>query len=85
MPELFYIYVLESLSSNKRYVGMTIDINRRLKEHNAGKSKFTNAFKPWKIIYSETANSRKSARGREKYLKSAAGRRFLKNIFSLND
>ena len=63
---------------------MTMDINRRLKEHNSGKSKFTKAFKPWKIIYSETTSNRKSARDREKYLKSAAGRKFIKKI-SLND
>jgi len=33
------------------------------------------------IIYSETASNRKTARDREKYLKSAAGRKFVKKHF----
>jgi putative endonuclease len=49
------IYVLESLVVKKFYVGMTEDLNTRLKEHNAGRSKFTSAYKPWKIIYTEQA------------------------------
>ena len=38
---------------------------------------------PWTIMYSESEIDRISARGREKYLKSAAGRRWLHlNIFT---
>ncbi|MDX1910530.1 MAG: GIY-YIG nuclease family protein, partial [Saprospiraceae bacterium] len=71
------VYVLKSLKSDVRYVGMSEDLARRLEEHNAGKSKFTSGFIPWELVYFEEANSRQEARAREKYLKSAAGRRFL--------
>jgi putative endonuclease len=60
---------------------MTEDLERRLKEHNAGKSKFTSGHRPWELIYFEEAETAPEARIREKYLKSAAGKRFLlKNI-----
>ncbi|HED06936.1 MAG TPA: GIY-YIG nuclease family protein [Ignavibacteria bacterium] len=80
MNELFYVYVLKSINFDKSYVGFTNNLNRRLTEHNKGKSKYTNIYKPWKVVYKEEYNTRKEARKREKYLKSSAGRRFLKEI-----
>ncbi|MFZ5948154.1 GIY-YIG nuclease family protein [Stygiobacter electus] len=38
---MYYVYVLYSLSLNKRYVGSTSDLTNRISEHNSGKSKFT--------------------------------------------
>lgn len=35
---------------------------------------------PWILVYFEKFDTQKDAITREKYLKSAAGRRFLKNI-----
>jgi predicted GIY-YIG superfamily endonuclease len=74
------IYVLQSLKANIRYVGITKDLNKRLKEHNAGKSTYTSSYRPWKIIYTESAIDFTDARKREKYLKSAAGKKFLQKI-----
>jgi putative endonuclease len=59
---------------------MSQDIERRLLEHNAGKSKFTSAFRPWEIVYTEEYETTEEAREREKYLKTASGRRFLNKI-----
>ncbi|MCE7863304.1 MAG: GIY-YIG nuclease family protein [Bacteroidetes bacterium CHB5] len=38
---MWYVYVLKSQKNGKIYVGMSQDIDRRLAEHNSGKSKFT--------------------------------------------
>jgi putative endonuclease len=74
---MWTVYVLKSRVSEKRYVGMTQDLVRRLAEHNAGKSKFTSGFAPWDVVYKESFTTTAEARAREKYFKSAAGRRFL--------
>jgi predicted GIY-YIG superfamily endonuclease len=58
-------------------VGITNNLTRRLTEHNQGKSKFSSTYKPWIVLYTEVATDYAQARIREKYLKSAAGRRFL--------
>jgi len=58
---------------------MTDNIERRFEEHNRGKSIFTRKYKPWVLIYKEQLADAKEARMREKYLKSASGRRFLKD------
>ena len=60
------------------YVGMTENLERRLKEHNKGKSKFTKGNLPWKLIYSEEFPDYSTARKREKYLKSTAGKNWLR-------
>jgi putative endonuclease len=78
---MFYIYVLKSIYFAKSYVGQTDNIERRLIEHNIGKSLYTNKYKPWKLIYTEEYKTRVEALRREKYLKSRSGRRELKKIF----
>mgnify|MGYP001827191104 CR=1 FL=1 len=75
------VYVLHNPDASRRYVGMTNDLSRRLKEHNSGHTKSTkNVF--WKIVHQEEFQDRVSARKREKYLKSAAGRRYLQSILA---
>ncbi len=78
----YFVYILKSLSSNKTYVGYTNDIERRIKEHNSGKSSFTSRFMPWEILYVEEADSKEIALKTEKYYKSAAGRRKIKKLVS---
>ena len=58
---------------------MTENLDNRLETHNAGRVKSTKAYIPWKIIYFESFKSAMEARNKEKYLKSAAGRRWRKN------
>lgn len=77
-----FVYILKSEIADKTYTGSTTDIERRISEHNNGKTTFSKRYRPWKLIYVEKYESLPDARKREKYLKSAAGRSFInkKNI-----
>ena len=79
---MYLVYVLRSEKDGRFYVGMTNDIIRRLKEHNAGKSKSTKGFTPWILVFTETLPSREEARKREKYLKSGVGKEYIKDYRS---
>lgn len=79
--EIMYVYILKSLKYSKTYVGIANNLDRRLKEHNLGLSKFTDSYKPWRIIYTEKCSNRQTARKREKYLKASSGRRWIKREF----
>jgi predicted GIY-YIG superfamily endonuclease len=68
------VYVLRSLKDGAKYTGMALDVSKRLNEHNAGKNRYTKGHRPWEVVYTEVHPDWKSARIREKYLKSAAGR-----------
>jgi len=74
---VFYVYVLHSLGDAGLYIGFTGDLRRRLKEHQGGESFATSFRGPWKLIYYEAYVEPADAEGRERFLKSGAGRKFL--------
>ena len=76
---MFYVYLLHSARDNGFYIGFSTDLKRRLSEHRRGVSFATKSRGPWKLIYYEAYTEREDAEGREKFLKSGAGRRFLRN------
>ncbi|MES2780894.1 MAG: GIY-YIG nuclease family protein [Bacteroidota bacterium] len=78
---MIYVYVIQSIADpQKLYVGQTQNIENRIAEHNSGKSKYTQTWRPWKVIYQEQFENRADARKREVYLKSTAGKNFLRKI-----
>ena len=77
---MIMVYAIRSSSRNYLYVGMTNDLERRLKEHNNGENRSTKAYKPFTLIYSEEFPDRISARIKERYLKSGVGKEFLKTL-----
>ena len=79
------VYVIESLTDQTWYTGMALDALNRLQEHNSGKNRFTKGHRPWKIIYTELQLDWETARKREKYLKSAAGKKWLKKFLADNE
>jgi putative endonuclease len=71
---VFYVYVLRSESDSGFYIGFSTN----LRTHQDGESFATSHRGPWKLIYYEAYTEREDAEGREKFLKSGAGRRFLR-------
>jgi len=47
---MYYVYVLENIATNRLYIGQTSNLSQRLKKHNTGKSPYTRARGPWKLI-----------------------------------
>ncbi len=64
----------------KFYKGMTKNLSRRLSEHKSGHTKSTKRLKNPEVVYTEGYDNLKQARKREIYLKTAAGRRFIKRL-----
>ena len=75
---MFYAYVLKSINHDFYYKGHCENLNERLLQHNSGMTDSIRPYIPFRIVYSEQCNTREDAIKREKYFKSAAGRRFLK-------
>ncbi|MEK6570188.1 MAG: GIY-YIG nuclease family protein [Bacteroidota bacterium] len=78
---MFYVYVLWSERLQKRYVGSAEDPKIRLAQHNEGRNRFTKGGIPWVIIHIEEYPDLSSARKRESFLKSGAGRASLDKQF----
>ena len=71
---MVFVYALSNKVNSEIYIGISKDPERRLLEHNRGQNMYTKAFKPWVIIYTEEYPDYASARIREKYFKTAAGK-----------
>jgi len=80
MENMFTVYAISSLRRNYIYVGMTTNLEERFERHNTGREKTTRAYKPFKLIFTETASARNEARKREKYWKSGVGKEKLRLI-----
>ena len=74
---MFYVYVLHSEVDEGLYIGFTGDLKRRAAEHQEGVSFSTSYRRPWRLIYYEAYLEESDAMGRERFLKSGGGRRFL--------
>jgi len=78
---MYTVYVIRSLTTGGLYTGHSEDMDRRLNEHNEGLlGRFTKNKGPWIIVYTEILLTRREAILREKYLKTGAGRDFIKRI-----
>ena len=75
-----YVYALYSESCKKIYVGFSLDPDKRLEAHNAGKAVWSRRCRPWKRFHLEEFNSKQQALSREKCLKSGWGRKELNQI-----
>lgn len=81
---MFTVYVVQSETSAKIYIGQTENLDKRLKRHNEElpikKKSYTYKNKgKWNLVYKEEFQTRKEAVKREKYLKSFRGRQFIRN------
>lgn len=75
---MYYVYILQSQKDKSLYIGYTPDLRKRLPKHNKKQVTATKDKAPWKLIYYEAYLERKDATGRERFLKSGSGWRFIK-------
>jgi len=77
-----YVYLIQSISSpNERYVGITDDLQRRISENHAGKSRTTRSHCPWEIVVAVYFADPVKARAFERYLKHGSGHAFANRHF----
>jgi len=78
----YYVYILRSESHpNEKYIGYTTNLEARLKKHNEGGTKYTKAYRPWKIETAIAFREKDKAHAFEKYLKTHSGRAFASKHF----
>ena len=76
---MFFTYVLRSKVDGSFYKGHCEDLKKRIQQHNSGATHSIRNKIPYEIAYFEEFALRTEAIKREKYFKSAAGRKFLKS------
>ncbi len=66
---MHYVYILKSKKDRKLYIGQTLDLENRFKEHSNGDVRSTKYRRPLELIYYESYIKSEDAIAREKKLK----------------
>ena len=81
----YSIYILYNEKNDKFYIGQTNDIERRLIEHNLGKSNYTSKYNgEWRLVYQEELSDRTTVLKRERFLKNQKNKNFYKKLCNIN-
>jgi predicted GIY-YIG superfamily endonuclease len=79
---MYYVDILQSIEKPEHfYTGLTSNLKLRLEEHNSGKARHTNKYKPWKLKSYFAFCDKEAAERFEIFLKSGSGREFAKKHF----
>ena len=77
---MYFVYILQSVTTGRFYIGYSDSPDRRLAEHNSGKVKSTRPFRPWIKVFSEMHDSEIDAIRRERSLKAMKSRVNIQNL-----
>ena len=77
---MFIVYVLFSDRSARHYTGFTSNIDLRLQSHNEFGKDWTVRYRPWRLIFTKSFEAKEEAKVFEKWLKTGAGRDFIKSL-----
>jgi putative endonuclease len=76
----YYVHVLRSLKDAKFYIGYTIDLRKRFREHQDGLVTSTKPRAPFELIFFEAYRNKYDAIRREKCLKTSKGKTTVKQM-----
>jgi putative endonuclease len=79
---LGHVYIIRSLKNGRYYVGSTNDLERRLVEHNAGKTKYTSKSMPWVMVFNQKFRTLSIARKAECWVKRQKDREFIERLIN---
>jgi putative endonuclease len=82
LPMPFYLYILQSETTGRYYVGQTEHLEERVAYHQANYSKALKNRGPWTLCYSERYQTRSEAVLRERYIKRQKDRKFIEALVS---
>ena len=78
----FFLYILQSESTGRFYIGQTEHVSERVAYHNAGYSKSLKNRGPWKLVFHEEHATRSSAVRRERQIKGWKDRAMIERLLS---
>ncbi len=79
---MYCVYILHSISLDSFYVGETLDLEKRIKEHNTSfyENSFTSKAKDWKLFLSIDCKDRIQARKVETHIKKMKSKKYILDI-----
>ena len=75
-----FLYILQSLTTEKFYIGTALDLTTRFEQHQRGRSPYTRGRGPCRLVYQEQYATLAEARRRERQLKSWKSHRLVQEL-----
>ena len=72
---MFYVYIIYSKTADKFYIGVSSNIEERVKKHNSKNKGFTNQASDWVFNYTEVYIEKSDALIREREIKNWKSRK----------
>ena len=77
---MYFLYILQSIKNNRYYIGSTNNLERRLIEHNCGKTRSLKYLRPLEIVFQKEFEKETDARLMERKLKKFKSRTIIESI-----
>lgn len=78
----YTVYIIQSTKTHQYYIGMSRDLQKRLKAHNKNSGRFTKNKGPWRLVYKEVFPDKRLAWLRERQLKRYKGGEAFKRLIN---
>ena len=82
---MFFVYILQSETTGRFYIGTSKDVSSRVVHHNAGGTVSTKSGRPWELVYTESFSTISEARQRERQIKAWKNPRYMCRNLGINN
>ena len=79
---MYFVYIIKSAKDESWYYGFSENLDKRLGNHNAGKSIYTKGKLPWVLIFQRGFESKTEALKFERSLKKLRNKKYIRETFS---
>jgi putative endonuclease len=74
------LYILQSKSCGKYYVGISQNPEIRVQYHNTIEKGFTSRYRPWKIVFTQEYETKETALAKERKVKRWKSKAMIENL-----
>jgi len=77
---MYFLYILQSQKNGRYYIGSTNNLERRISEHNSGKTRSLKYIRPLNIVFKQEFSEALDAKRMEMKLKKFKNRSIIERI-----
>jgi len=77
-----YVYILQSETTGRYYIGSALNVKNRLLLHNSGRVPSTRGRGPWKLVFNQAFNTKRESQSVEFKLKKKKSKVILEKIIA---
>ncbi|NIV99622.1 GIY-YIG nuclease family protein [Candidatus Saccharibacteria bacterium] len=77
-----FLYILYSRKLDRYYIGVSCNVEARLRAHNGASKGWTKRGRPWTLVYKKQFSDKKTAQQCERWIKKQKSKRFVQKLLT---